>query len=256
MTKGIVIALSASAFIASIAVGQMKYSRPRSQQSPTPTPTPLQVIPPKEAAVRSQPQRPTLTPTPSRQTFGQPQAAMQRPTPVPTPAKQAYLQPQKPTPTPTPSRQTFGQPQSAMQKPTPIPTPAKQAYLQPQRPAATLPSPQQTFRRAQVLPQAMTPAPIPAKPTPTPVPPPDIQAYLDRQLASSKDRKYHLNANGKDLPLTPFHVWRQKEIGPNSTSTCVDMRSDEGRVYDIDFVTTGKDVTGVKVHRINGETVR
>lgn len=243
MTKGIVIALSASAFIASIAVGQMKYSRPRSQQSPTPTPTPLPVIPPKEAAVRSQPPRMTPTPTPSRPTFGQPQAAMQRTTPIPTP-----------------SRQTFGQAQSAMQKPTPVPSPAKQAYLQPQKPtqktAATLPSTQQTFRQAQMPPQAMTPAPIPAKPTPTPVPPPDIQAYLDRQLASSKDRRFHLNANGKDLPLTPFHVWRQKEIGPSSTSTCVDMKSDEGRVYDIDFVTTGKDVTGIKVHRINGETVR
>ncbi len=241
MTKGIVIALSASAFIASIAVGQMKYSRTRSQQTPTPTPTPLPVIPPKEAAVRSQPPRTTPTPTPARQTFGQPQAAMQRPTP-------------------TPARQTFGQPQATMQRPTPNPTPAKQVYLQPQNPAqktaATLPAPQQTFRQGQVPPQAMTPAPIPAKPTATPVPPPDIQAYLDRQLATSKDRKFHLNANGKDLPLTPFHVWRQKEIGPNVTSTCVDMRSDEGRVYDIDFVTTGKDVTAIKVHRINGETVR
>jgi hypothetical protein len=222
MTKGIVIALSASAFIASIAVGQMKYSRPRSQQSPTPTPTPFQVIPPKEAAVRPQPPRMTPTPTPSRQAFGQPQSAMQKPTPVPTPGKQAYLQPQQPM----------------------------------QRTAATIPSQQQTFRQAQVPPQAMTPAPIPAKPTPTPVPPPDIQAYLDRQLASSKDRKFHLNANGKDLPLTPFHVWRQRETGPNITTTCVDMRSDEGRIYDIDFVTTGKDVTGIKVHRINGEAVR
>ncbi len=221
MTKGIVIGLSASAFIASIAVGQMKYSRPRSQQTPTPTPTPLPVIPPKEAAVRSQPPRTPPTPTPARQTFGQPQGAMQRPTPNPTPAKQAYMQPQNPA----------------------------------QKTAATLPA-QQTFRQPQTAPQAMTPAPIPAKPTPTPVPPPDIQAYLDRQLATSKDKKFHLNANGKDLPLTPFHVWRQKEIGPNTTSTCVDMRSDEGRVYDIDFVTTGKDVTGIKVHRINGEAVR
>jgi len=221
MTKGIVIALSASAFIASIAVGQMKYSRTRSQQSPTPTPTPLQVIPPKEAAVRSQPPRTTPTPTPSRQTFGQPQAAMQRPTPNLTPAKQAYLQPQNPA----------------------------------QKTAATLPA-QQTFRQPQTMPQAMAPAPVPAKPTPTPVPPPDIQTYLDRQLASSKDKKFHLNANGKDRPLTPFHVWRQKEIGPGSTSTCVDMRSDAGRVYDIDFVTTGKDVTAIKVHRINGEAVR
>jgi hypothetical protein len=120
-----------------------------------------------------------------------------------------------------------------------MPVQAQQAYRQPQSPL-----------------QKPTPAPPPPKPTPTPIPPPDIQAYLDRQLASSKDKKFHLTANGKDLPLTPFHVWRQKSTGPNTTSTCVDMRSDEGRIYDIDFATTGKDVTGVKVHRINGESVR
>ena len=98
-----------------------------------------------------------------------------------------------------------------------------------------------------------TPAPTPVKPTPTPVPPPDIKAYVDRQL---KDNKFHLNANGQDLPLTPFHVWPQKSTGPNTTSTTVSMRSDSGTVYDIDFTTTGKDVTGVRVHRINGESVR
>ena len=101
-----------------------------------------------------------------------------------------------------------------------------------------------------------TPAPTVAKPTPTPVPPPDVKAYLDKQLASSKDKKFHLNANGKDIALTPFHVWAQKSTGFNTTSTSVSMRSDEGRVYDIDFVTTGKDVTGINVLRINGESVR
>jgi hypothetical protein len=34
------------------------------------------------------------------------------------------------------------------------------------------------------------------------------------------------------------------------------MRSDEGRVYDIEFVTTGAEVTGIKINRINGESVR
>jgi len=102
----------------------------------------------------------------------------------------------------------------------------------------------------------MTPAPIPVKPTPTPVPPPNIQAYLDKQLESSKDRKFHLNANGRDIALTPFHVWPQKTTGFNTTSTSVSMRSDEGRVYDIEFATTGKDVTAIKVQRINGESVR
>ena len=88
------------------------------------------------------------------------------------------------------------------------------------------------------------------------MPPPDIKAYLDRQLAQSKDKKFHLTANGKDLPLTPFHVWPQKSTGPNSTSTFISMRSDEGTIYDIDFVTTGQQVTGIKVHRINGESAR
>jgi hypothetical protein len=102
----------------------------------------------------------------------------------------------------------------------------------------------------------MTPAPTQAKPTPTPVPPPDTKAYLDRQLANSKDKKFHMTVNGKDLALTPFHVWRQKSTGADNTSTCIDMKGDDGRIYDIDFVTTGAQVTGIKIHKINGETLR
>jgi hypothetical protein len=101
-----------------------------------------------------------------------------------------------------------------------------------------------------------TPAASQPRPTPTPVPPPNVQAYLDRQLANSKDKKFHLTANGKDLALTPFHVWAQKSTGVNSTSTCIDMRSDDGRVYDIDFVTTGAQMSSIQLHRINGELVR
>src|SRR5438105_9603032 len=101
-----------------------------------------------------------------------------------------------------------------------------------------------------------TPAPTQAKPTPTPVPPPDIKTYLDRQVANSKDKKFHFTVNGKDLALTPFHVWAQKSTGSNTTSTCIDMRSDDGKIYDIDFVTTGPQVTSIKIHRINGESLR
>jgi hypothetical protein len=100
------------------------------------------------------------------------------------------------------------------------------------------------------------PAPTQAKPTPTPVPPPDVKAYLDRQVANSKDKKFHMTVNGNDLALTPFHVWAQKSTGADSTSTCIDMKSDDGRIYDIDFVTTGPQVTGVKIHKINGEALR
>ncbi len=106
-------------------------------------------------------------------------------------------------------------------------------------------------------PRAMpTSAPVPVKPTPTPAPPPDVKAYLDRQVANSKDQKFHMNVNGKDLALTPFHVWPQKSTGFNTTSESISMRSDEGNVYDIEFVTTGAQVTGIRIQRINGEGVR
>ena len=101
-----------------------------------------------------------------------------------------------------------------------------------------------------------TPAPIPVKPTPTPVPPPDTKTYLDRQLAKSADKKFHMTVNGGDLALTPFHFWPQKSTGPNSTSTSISMRSDDGRVYDIDFMTTGAQVSSIRINRINGESVR
>jgi hypothetical protein len=119
--------------------------------------------------------------------------------------------------------------------------------------ARPLIQPKPTPALALVPPKTAT---MPAKPTPTPVPPPDVKAYLDKQLASSKDQKFHMTVNGKDLALTPFHVWPQKSTGPDSTSTCIDMKSDEGRVYDIDFLTTGAQVTSIRIHRVNGEAVR
>lgn len=101
-----------------------------------------------------------------------------------------------------------------------------------------------------------TPAPTPAKPTPTPVPPPDVKAYVDKQIGSSKDKKFHMTVNGKDLPLTPFHFWAARSTGFNTTSTHIDMRGDDGRIYDIDFATTGAQISGIRIHRINGESVR
>ena len=135
------------------------------------------------------------------------------------------------------------------QSPTPTP---KTRLVQAQSPA---PPRRTTTTPIQPRPTS-TPAPTQAKPTPTLVPPPDVKAYLDRQVANSKDKKFHLTVNGKDLALTPFHVWAQKSTGADSTSTCIDMKSDDGRIYDIDFVTTGPQVTGVKIHKINGEALR
>ncbi len=139
---------------------------------------------------------------------------------------------------------------SRLRSPSPTPSPTPQQKTAPVQTQS--PPPQQRTTSA----PRTAPAPTVAKPTPTPVPPPDVKAYLDRQVANSKDKKFHLSVNGKDLALTPFHVWAQKSTGADSTSTCIDMKSDDGRIYDIDFVTTGPQVTGVKIHRINGESLR
>jgi hypothetical protein len=140
----------------------------------------------------------------------------------------------------------------------PQPSPTAQPRIQTTSQGRPIAPQTQTQTQPRQMPQAPppTPAPPPPKPTPTPVPPPDIQAYLDRQLAKSADRKFHMTVNGGDLALTPFHTWPQKSTGPNTTSTMISMRSDEGRVYDIDFMTTGQQVSMVRIHRINGESVR
>jgi hypothetical protein len=181
----------------------------------------------KYSRANSQKPTPTATPTPTAQQKIVPASAQ-------IPAKQSPTPPQRAMPAATQSKAT---PVAAQNQPKQMP---------PTRTLAT-----------SVQPKASpTPAPTVAKPTPTPVPPPDVKAYLDRQVANSKDKKFHFTVNGKDLALTPFHVWAQKSTGANITSTCIDMRSDDGKIYDIDFVTTGPQVTSIKIHRINGESLR
>src|SRR5256885_565749 len=141
--------------------------------------------------------------------------------------------------------------------PTPAPTQSPAAAPRTSPVQAQSPAPPQRITTTPIQPRpTATPAPAQSKPTPTPVPPPDVKAYLDRQVANSKDKKFHFTVNGKDLALTPFHVWTQKSTGADSTSTCIDMRSDDGKIYDFDFVTTGPQVTSIKIHRINGESLR
>ena len=139
---------------------------------------------------------------------------------------------------------------SRLRSPSPTPSPTPQQKTAPVQTQS--PPPQQRTTSA----PRTAPAPTVAKPTPTPVPPPDVKAYLDRQVANSKDKKFHFTVNGRDLALTPFHVWAQKSTGADTTSTCIDMKSDDGRIYDIDFVTTGPQVTSIRIHKINGESLR
>ena len=228
MIKRIILATVASAFIASIAFSQMKYSRSRST-SPTPTPTPLLLIPSQKTP--PSPPAPKTTPGP-------------RIMPTPSPAK------------PTPAPRMTQAPMQPKLMPTSATTQAKPTPL-PRMTSVQSPAPSQRMTSTAIQPRpAATPVPVVVKPTPTPVPPPDVKAYLDRQIASAKDQKFHMILSGKDVPMTPFHVWRQKGTGLNMTSTCVDMRGDDGRVYDVDFVTTGAQVSGIRLHKINGESLR
>jgi len=273
MIARLLITIFCASLLIQIASGQMRYSRGgKPAQSPTPTPSPAAVtIPARQPGAKLLPAQ-SPTPLPRTAPGQRPYSSLQQlppkgsPTPLPrtTPIQRQYsTSPQTQTkPLPTAS------PRMTQQYPArPTPTPVTRT-VQPQMQIKATPTP--FARTIQTVPQTRgtpvpaqpqarqlpTPAPVPVKPTPPPLPPPDVKAYLDRQVAKSKDQKFHMTVNGGDLPLTPFHVWPQKSTGPNITSTTVSMRSDEGRVYDIDFMTTGDKVTGIRISRINGEAVR
>jgi len=78
--------------------------------------------------------------------------------------------------------------------------------------------------------------------------PQGVKGYLDEQLANSKDKKFHVSLNGKDLALTPVKIHE----GGKST-TPVDMKAADGKVYEIDFTTSNGQVTGARVGKINGK---
>jgi hypothetical protein len=240
MIVRLVIAIVATSLAAPFAFG-ITYSRPR--PTPTPTPTPVQASSPIPS--RKTTLAPGTTPTSSPVRYA--------------PAKQ-QLQP-KQTPVAQWQQQSSTRYAPAQQQIKPMQSPAPQ-WQQQQRmmpstatqPKVGQPNPTPVTARYQARPTptvALIPPTVVA--TPTPAPPPDVKAYLDHQIANSKDQKFHMNVNGKDLPLTPFHVWPQRITGFNATSTSISMRSDQGRVYDIEFLTTGAQVTSIRIQRVNGE---
>jgi hypothetical protein len=78
--------------------------------------------------------------------------------------------------------------------------------------------------------------------------PQGVKGYLDQQLASSKDNKFHVSLNGKDLALTPVKIHE----GGKST-TPVDMKGADGKIYEIDFTLTNGQVSGARVGKVNGK---
>ena len=83
--------------------------------------------------------------------------------------------------------------------------------------------------------------------------PQGVKGYLDQQLATSKDKKFHVTLNGKDVALTPVTFHEEKKLGGSKSATAVDMKGVDGKTYEIDFVTSGGQVTGASVGKVNGK---
>ena len=83
--------------------------------------------------------------------------------------------------------------------------------------------------------------------------PKGVKGYLDSQMASSSDKKFHVDLNGKNLALTPVTFHKESKLAGNKAMTAVDMKGADGKVYEIDFVTSGDQVTGAKVGKVNGK---
>jgi hypothetical protein len=87
------------------------------------------------------------------------------------------------------------------------------------------------------------------------VPPVGVKGYLDNVIGNSKDHKFHMTVNGKDLPLTPVKLHEEQKLGGGKTQMAVDMKGVDGKVYEIDFVTSGGVVTDGKIQKINGKAL-
>jgi len=83
--------------------------------------------------------------------------------------------------------------------------------------------------------------------------PQGVKGYLDQQLATSKDKKFHVALNGKDLALSPVKFHEEKKLGGNKSAAAVDMKGADGKTYEIDFVLSGNQVTGASVAKVNGK---
>jgi hypothetical protein len=86
-----------------------------------------------------------------------------------------------------------------------------------------------------------------------------IKKNIDAQSKKSSDAKFHVNYEGQDLALNliKVHDDRLQDLGGGKYFACVDMKSADGKTYDIDFFLTGQTgqmkVTETSVHKIDGK---
>jgi len=82
--------------------------------------------------------------------------------------------------------------------------------------------------------------------------PQGVKGYLDQQLGMSKDKKFHVSLNGKDLALTPVKI-PQEGKSSGKAMVPVEMKGADGKTYEIDFTTSNGQVTGAQVGKVNGQ---
>ncbi|MEN3369640.1 MAG: hypothetical protein V7609_1783 [Verrucomicrobiota bacterium] len=91
----------------------------------------------------------------------------------------------------------------------------------------------------------------------------DISAGIKKHIEaeSKKDGKFHVKHEGKDLSLTlvKVHDDRLSSLGGGKHFACVDLKADDGTIYDVDFFLSGKPgdmkVTETSVHKVSGKAL-
>ena len=119
-------------------------------------------------------------------------------------------------------------------------------------------APQQS--QSQQLPQARTGAPqaVMTEATMSNVSS-GLKEFISGYAAKSADKKFHIPFQRKDLALdlVKVHDDRFSNLGGDKYFACVDMKGNDGKIYDVDFfmvVQPGKlSVTETSVHKVNGK---
>src|ERR1700756_306875 len=67
-----------------------------------------------------------------------------------------------------------------------------------------------------------------------------LKEFISGYAAKSSDKKFHIPYQRKDLALdlVKVHDDRFASLGGNKYFACVDMKGNDGRMYDIDFFMT------------------
>jgi len=86
-----------------------------------------------------------------------------------------------------------------------------------------------------------------------------LKKYIDSYTKKSSDRKFHVRDRSKDLALDliTVHDDRLSALAEGKYFACVDMKGNDGKIYDIDFFMALRPgqmkVTETSIHKINGK---